>query len=68
MNPIIGWVLKLVGLAIVATGAFIAHKKYKVPADNFVEELVEKEIKDETGLSIDLSPDTPDPDNVTDKK
>lgn len=42
MNPIIGWVLKLVGLAIVATGAFIAHKKYKVPADNFVEELVGK--------------------------
>jgi len=63
MNPVIGWVLKLVALGVAALGSFVAVKKYKVKPDNFVEEYVEKEIKDEVGLSIDLSPDTPDADD-----
>lgn len=62
MNPIVGWVLKIVALGVAALGSFIAVKKYKVKPDNIVEEIIEKEIKDETGVDIDLSPDTPDSD------
>ena len=62
MSPVVLWILKLLGLAVAAGGVFIAHKKYNAPADNIVEEFVEEEIKDQTGLTVDLSPDTPDKD------
>lgn len=63
MNPIIGWALKIGGLIIAGLGAYIGVKKYKVKPDNFIEEYIEEKIKDETGLEIDLSPDTTDPDD-----
>lgn len=62
MNPIVGWVLKIGGLMIAALGSFIAVKKYKVKQDNFIEEIIEQKIEDETGLDIDLSPDSPEED------
>lgn len=54
MNPLLGWLLKLVGLAVAATGIFIAHKKFNFNDNEVIEKVVEEEIKEETGVTVDL--------------
>lgn len=61
MAPIVGWVLKILSLAVAAGGVFFVHKKYKTKPDNIIEEYVEDKIEEETGLDVDLSPENEDP-------
>lgn len=61
MAPIVGWVLKILSLAVAAGGVFFVHKKYKTKPDHFIEEMIEDQIEEETGLDIDLSPDSEEP-------
>lgn len=68
MSPVIGWLLKVGALIIAGLGSFIAVKKYKMKPDNVIEEIIEEQIEDETGLEVDLSPDTPDPDDKPSKE
>lgn len=60
MSPVIAWVLKVLSLAVAAGGVFFVHKKYKTKPDHFIEEMIEEKIEEETGLDIDLSPDSPE--------
>jgi len=47
----------LIPLAMLAFSA--VYKKFKkIPQDNFLEEFIERRIEKETGLDIDLSPDS----------
>lgn len=39
-------------------GVIFAHKRFKMKDDNFIEEIAESVIKNETGIDIDLTPDT----------
>lgn len=54
MSPVIIWVLKVLGLVVAAGGVFIAHKKWNFKDDNVIEKVVEEEIKQETGVTVDL--------------
>lgn len=56
--------IKLIGIAIVASAVVIgvASRFIFKKTDNIVEETAEKIIKDKTGVDVDLSPDTKDPD------
>lgn len=38
----------------------LVYEKFSIPDDNPIEELVEQVIKEQTGLDIDLTPDSPD--------
>lgn len=60
MSPVISWLIKVGALLVAGLGSFIAVKRYKMKPDNVIEEIIEDHIEDETGLDIDLSPDTPD--------
>lgn len=62
MAPIVGWVLKILSLAVAAGGVFFVHKKYKTKPDHVIEEMIEEQIEQETGLDVDLSPDSPEED------
>lgn len=58
MSPVLAWLLKLIGLAIGAAGIAIGTKFYNMKQDNVIEEFVEEEIENETGLDIDITPDS----------
>ncbi len=63
----VGTILKylLIPVCMLIFG-FIYKKFPSVPQDNIVEQLVEEGIKKETGVDIDLSPNTPEKkDSVT---
>lgn len=54
----LGLILKI-GLVVVAATIGIASRfLFKKPADNVIEQIAEEVIKEETGMSVDLSPDT----------
>jgi len=55
------FILGAVFVALTAIGGLMSRFVFKKKPDNFIEELAEKVIKDKTGVNIDLSPDTPDP-------
>lgn len=62
MSPVVIWLFKVLGLFVTAGGVFIAHKKYKTKPDNIIEEIIEDKIKDETGLDIDITPESSESD------
>ncbi len=62
MSPLLGWIFKLIGIAIGAGAVVVGTKVYKMKHDTVIEEFVEEEIKDQTGLDIDLTPEDSDPD------
>jgi len=61
MSPVIIWVLKVLSLVVAAGGVFIAHKKFNFKDNNVIEKVVEEEIKDETGVIVDLEEHDQDP-------
>lgn len=52
--------LKFLMIAVAAGGVFLSKKYFHAKDDNVIEELVEMEIKEESGLDVDLSPETPE--------
>lgn len=60
MNDLVLKGLKIAGLFVVAGSIYVAHKKFNFNDNNIIENVVDKEIKDETGLSIDLTSDNPE--------
>ena len=63
--------MKLILIAVVAAATIVgvASRFIFKKTDNIVEEVAEKIIKNKTGHDVDLSPDTPDPnDKKKDKK
>ena len=62
------WILAALIAGVAAIGGVVSRVVFKKKPDNFVEEFAEKVIKDQTGVNVDLSPDTPDPEgfNVID--
>jgi hypothetical protein len=57
------FILSAVFIALAAIGGLASRFIFKKKPDNFVEEFAEKIIKDKTGVNIDLSPGSKDPDN-----
>jgi hypothetical protein len=45
-----------IGLTVIAIASWLGFVKY--PEDNKIEEAVEEAIKDETGLDIDITPES----------
>ena len=62
------FILGAVFVALTAIGGLMSRFVFKKKPDNYIEEMAEKIIKDETGVNLDLSPGSPDPDgfNVID--
>lgn len=58
MDAVLSLILKLSLIIVAAGGVFLGKKYFKAKDDNFVEEMVEHEIKKQTGLDIDLSPES----------
>lgn len=58
MDFILSLFLKIGLLAIAVGGVFVSHKYLKTKDDDQVEEMVEQIIKDQTGIEIDLTPET----------
>ncbi len=61
-------ILKLSLLTIAVGGVFIGRKCFHVKDDSFVEEVVEEVVKYRTGVDIDLSPESPEPDIPADQE
>lgn len=60
MELILSWALKI-GFLALAAGSVVAVKKcLKLKDDNAYEEVVEQVIKDQTGVDIDITPETPE--------
>lgn len=58
MDAILSLILKL-SLIIAAAGAVFMGKKYfNTKDDNLIEEMVEQELKRQTGFDVDLTPDS----------
>lgn len=55
MNDLVLKGLKIAGLFAIAGVIYVAHKKYNFNDNNVIENIVDTEIKDETGISIDLT-------------
>lgn len=71
--PVVVKVLKYALVPILMFGGGLFYKKFpKIKQDNVVEEFIEKVIEDQDFIvldfdqPLDLSPDTPDPDEVED--
>lgn len=60
MDAIFSLVIKGILIVSAVAGVFFTQKYFKTKDDNLIEEIVEHEIKKETGFDIDLSPDSPD--------
>lgn len=58
MDAVLSLILKLSLIIVAAGGVFLGKKYFKAKDDNIVEEMVEHEIKKQTGLDIDLSPES----------
>ena len=54
-----GYILKITLLIAGVIGVFVGQKYFNMKDDNIVEQIVEEEIKEVTGISIDLSPEDP---------
>lgn len=65
MNIIIGWILKSLGLLVAAGAVMVGTKIYKMKHDSVIEEVIEEKIKDETGIEIDLTSDSPEDDDAS---
>lgn len=61
MNLVVGWILKSLGLLIAAGAVVVGTKFYKIKHDSVIEEIVEQKIKEDTGIDIDLTPDSDEP-------
>lgn len=58
LSPDVLLAVKMVLLALLAGAIIIGHKKYNFHDDNIIEKIVETEIKNETGLAINLEDDS----------
>lgn len=59
-SSLIWKIIALVGSMLIAISGTLGVIKWQ--HDGPVEEIVEKVIKDQTGINVDLSPEDPDPD------
>lgn len=57
------WILAALLAGIAAVGGIVSRVVFKKKPDNKIEEFAEKVIKDQTGVNVDLSPASKDPDN-----
>lgn len=60
MDAVLSLVLKFLLVAVAAGGVFLGKKYFNTKDDNFVEEIIEDQIERQTGLDVDLSPETPE--------
>ena len=61
MSFLAGLLIKLGLLAVAVGGVFVGKKCFHAKDDNIVEEVVEQVIVDELGVKIDITPDSPEP-------
>lgn len=57
------WILAAIFAGLAAIGGVMSRVIFKKKPDNYIEEFAEKIIKDQTGIKVDLSPASKDPDN-----
>jgi len=60
MSPAIAWLLKLIGIAIGAGAVVVGTKYYKMKHDSVIEEHIESEIKEQIGIDVDLTGESPE--------
>jgi len=56
-------ILMIIGIVVLAAGVGIGSRFVLKRPDNKIEEIAEEVIYMKTGIDVDLSPDTPDPDD-----
>lgn len=52
--------LKIVLLVLIAPVFILVRHKLKIKDDSIVEEVIEDQLEDQLGLTVDLSPESPD--------
>jgi hypothetical protein len=60
MDAGLGLMLKFLLIAVAAGAVFVGKKYFGTKDDNVIEEMVEFEIRDKTGIDVDLTPDSPE--------
>lgn len=61
MDFVIGWCLKIGFIVLAVGGVWATRQLFHTKDDNIAEEVVEKVIENQTGFNIDLTPQTPEP-------
>jgi uncharacterized protein YneF (UPF0154 family) len=60
MDAVLSLVLKFLLVAAAAGGVFVAKKYFYTKDENIVEEMIEFHIKDQVGIDVDLTPESPE--------
>ena len=62
IDNILRWVVKIaliaMGIGLIVSGCSYLNEKAGLPDDNFLEEIIEQHIEEQTGFEIDLTPYT----------